>query len=151
MSVTARLALGVAGVLLAAGCATDDAPTLADLGADELAGQNGDALDNRCNTLPAPEGTVSIDCSQGAGVPSVGHHGLDAGTYAVVLLCETSGAVTLGATDPADLFDDVVVDCPEGPDPAVTRAFTLDEPTQVTLATTSETSGASAMFVVREG
>ncbi|UZN03887.1 hypothetical protein [Cellulomonas sp. S1-8] len=145
-----RAAAGVTLTILAtAACTAEPEPTLVDVGAMQLAGQGGDALEDRCGTLPAPEGTALVDCADGSG-SSVADVRLDAGTYSIVLLCETSGTYTLRSEHPLDLFEDVLVDCPEGDDPVVRRAFDLDEATQMSLGSAPETSGASVAFLVRE-
>lgn len=141
--------MGAVATAFLAACTAPAGPTLADLGATELAGQNGEVLDHRCGTLPMPEAMVTVSCSDGGGA-TTGDHRLDAGTYAVVLLCETSGSFTLRSKHPPGLFEDVVVDCSEDADPAVRRAFELDEATQLSLESAPDTSGASVAMLVRE-
>lgn len=92
---------------------------------------------------------MAIDCADDSG-GSVSDHRLEAGAYAIVLLCETTGSYTLRSKHPVDLFEDVLVDCPEGDDPVVRPAFELDEATQVSLGSNVQTSGASVAFLVRQ-
>lgn len=136
-------------ILAITACTADSGPTLEDVGAMQLAGQGGAALEDRCSTLPAPERTALVDCADGAG-SSTADVRLEAGTYSIVLLCETTGTYTLRSEHPVDLFADVLVNCPEGADPVVRRAFVLDEATQLSLGSAPATSGASVAFLVRE-
>ena len=127
--------------VLLGGCGADPALTLADVGAQELAGQSGDGLAERCNTLPMPATLRGVECSEGESGSggSVGDHELEAGTYAVVLLCDGAGSYTLTVERPEVGSPETTVDCPAGSDPAVVEAFTLTDGGLV--STRSTTSG----------
>ncbi|GAA4622135.1 hypothetical protein [Cellulomonas oligotrophica] len=144
-------AAGAALLLLLTACTTSGSvPTLADVGAAELAGQNGAALDSRCATLPLPATTVLTDCAEAG--PGSGTFDIDVqpGAYTLVLLCDGPTGYVLGLGDlpvepPAA---DVEVPCAQGPDPAVAHAFTVDEAGQVTVRGSAEGSGYYAAILV---
>lgn len=141
---------GVALLLLVACTTSTSVPTLADVGAGDLAGQNGAALDNRCATLPLPETTVLTDCAEAG--PGSGTFDIDVqpGAYTLVLLCDGPTGYVLGLGDlPVDPpAADVEVPCAQGPDPAVAHAFTVDEAGQVTVHGSAEGSGYYAAILV---
>jgi hypothetical protein len=136
---------GVVGVVVAVGgCSTAPEPlTLADVDAADLAGQSGTGLAERCNTLPMPATLRSIDCAEGAGGGggSTSDVDLDAGTYAVALLCDGEGSYTLTVEHPALESPATTVECPRGTDPALAEAFTLTEPGLVSARSTTTGDG----------
>jgi hypothetical protein len=124
-----RRAAALAALLVAgtASCTGGDTLTLDDLGAQDLAGWNGPTVADRCSELPRPTSVRSSGCGRGAST-GVSNNPQPAGDYVVVLLCEGPGTYRLEATQPADAFDAVEVECSDDDDPAVGPRFTVPEP-----------------------
>lgn len=141
-------------VVVAAGACTSSggphAMSLADVGAEKLAPFVGSALGSQCSTLPLPEGAVGRACHNSesqAGTES--RMTLEPGRYAVVLLCEKSGAATYTVTNVPSVSTPVTVDCgKEGV--AVAPLFKLSKLTDVTVQSTFDGQGHAVTTIMKE-
>ncbi|GIG20909.1 hypothetical protein Cch01nite_16330 [Cellulomonas chitinilytica] len=142
MALAALLAAGLSG------CTGGDSLTLADLGAQDLAGLNGPTVADTCDKLPEVRGSQGRGCGRGPSTGTV-NVPLAPGDYAVVLLCEAPGTYRIEASTPKGAFDPVEVSCSDDDDPAVSARITVPEPGLTQWHDSFDGEGQSVVQLVR--